>query len=183
MQEEFIEPSWFIRFVVIPVFILWLVACEFYFIDELKNYIHTLPHCEKNQWLRGLYIALAICFALPSIEIARYAQRSFQSEQFPPPGMWVMRRTRVRHGAQAHKIAQTLTVVALLNLIIAGIAAYFISKTPPFDLRQREQCTADVAIYTGARQANMPQLFQSVPPPLLRQHGTERDHLPHHRGC
>jgi hypothetical protein len=149
MQEEYIEPSRFMKFLVIPALILWLVACEFYCIDALRNYIHTLPHCEQNQWLRGLYIALAICFALPSLEIARYAHRSFQSDQFPPPGMWVMRRTRVRRGVPALKIAQKLSAVALLNLIIAAVFAYIVSKTPPFEPRQWEQCIADIAIHKG----------------------------------
>ena len=132
MQKEFIEPSWFVRFVVTPTLILWIVACELYFVDALRSYVNALPLCEQNQWLRGLSIALAICMALPSLELARYALRTFQTDQFPPPGMWVMRRTLVRRGEQAKKIARTLTTLALLNVIIAGLAAYFISKTAPF---------------------------------------------------
>lgn len=142
MQKEFVEPSWFVRFVVTPTLILWIVACEFYFVDALRSYINALPMCEQNQWLRGLSIALAICMALPSLELARYALRTFQTDLFPPPGMWVMRRTLIRRGKQAIKIARTLTAVALLNVIIAGLAAYFISKTAPFAPIKQAQCAA-----------------------------------------
>lgn len=142
MQKEFVEPSWFVRFVVTPTLILWIVACEFYFVDALRSYVNALPVCEQNQWLRGLSIALAICMALPSLELARYAFRTFQTDQFPPPGMWVMRRTLVRRGEQAKKIARTLTTLALLNVIIAGLAAYLISKTAPFTPLNQAQCAA-----------------------------------------
>ncbi len=76
----------------------------------------------------GFVAALVAPLIFISVHALRVGQRAVDSEQFPPPGMRVIRDTRVVRGAQARIIGRVQRVLGLLLIICAlallGLSAY-----------------------------------------------------------
>ena len=53
------------------------------------------------------------------------ARRTFKSGQYPPPGVRVIRDTRLRTGTQVKKIALSLIVLSCILIILAFFFLYF----------------------------------------------------------
>lgn len=80
--------------------------------------------------LRALLALLAVVGILPvgfmSIFTARLSMAVSRSGRYPPPGVSLGRRTRVRQGAEAHAMARSLRLVAIVMAFIAlAIPAIF----------------------------------------------------------
>jgi hypothetical protein len=53
------------------------------------------------------------------------ARRTLRSDQYPPPGMRVIRETRLRKGTQAKRAALSLIVLASLLMVVAFFFLYW----------------------------------------------------------
>src|SRR4030065_221537 len=54
-----------------------------------------------------------------------FARRTFKSGQYPPPGMRVIRNTRLRTGAQARRAAISLIVCSGILIVIVFFFLYW----------------------------------------------------------
>jgi hypothetical protein len=76
----------------------------------------------------GFVAALVAPVIYTGVHVRRIGQRALDNEQFPPPGIRVIRDTHVMRGAQARNLGRVQRVLGLLlitcALALLGLSAY-----------------------------------------------------------
>jgi hypothetical protein len=110
-----------------------LAALFFFFgLPRLDRWIRTGNTMASLHRFGVVCDVLAALLLLSAAWAAGYARRVLRSNQFPPPGTWVLRDTRLRHGAAARLRAWGLVFVA------AGCALFAIYLIAlPYQLHHR----------------------------------------------
>lgn len=82
------------------------------------------PH-ESLRLLRWLLTALFAPCAVIAAYLLLLARRIRRAGQYPPPGMAVIKDTKVRRGASAVSMARVLVVLAAVLLLAAVLGGYY----------------------------------------------------------
>jgi hypothetical protein len=102
VSEEFIEPTRQSRrnlLVLCGGGVVIGALLRFKLVPAVSSYISSLPECQQLPWVYAI-LASALCVpSVTAIWAVWYARRLLTLKQFPPPGTWVFRRTRIRRGA------------------------------------------------------------------------------------
>lgn len=109
----------------------WVIAATIAVVLLLSLFgLSTLRHASDTPDTRALTRQLEIVFyALSALLLvtAAYAgwqaRRIFGSSQYPPPGSWVLRDTRLLRGARARDRGWWALVCAMVSLLLAVYAA------------------------------------------------------------
>jgi hypothetical protein len=92
---------------------LVFAALFFFFgLPRLTAWVHTGNTAAVLHKLGVVCDVLAALLLLTAAWAVGYARRVLRSDQFPPPGTWVLRDTPLRRGAGARMRARGLMVVA-----------------------------------------------------------------------
>lgn len=119
-------------------FILFLVLVTIAFLvlePHIKGYIDQIDQLSKKnpelavkkamlllKWSMGVVFLLLLGMGAYSILLAR---RTLKSGQYPPPGMRVIRDTRLRTGTQAKMAAVSLIVLSSVLIVFALFFLYW----------------------------------------------------------
>jgi hypothetical protein len=131
MQSDYIEPSqaarlraaWLIGLAVLAASILqFLVAPRFF------AFLDALPICEHLPWVQALLLGLMGVMALVGAWGVWLAHGILRSGQWPAPGAWVLRRTRIRRGVTAKLRAYGLLAVSGLSLSVPLVSWHSLGR-------------------------------------------------------
>jgi len=131
VQPDYVEPSqaarlramWLVGFAVLATSILqFLVAPSFF------AFLNSLPICERFPWLQALLLGLMGVMALVGTWGVWLAHGILRSGQWPAPGAWVLRRTRIRRGVAAKLRAYGLLAVSGLSLSVPLLSWHFLGR-------------------------------------------------------
>jgi hypothetical protein len=119
----------FILFLVliVIVFVVTILSVKSY-LDQMAQLTRENPGlaAEKVIFLLKWWMGLG---SLPILGLGVYqillARRVLKSGQFPPPGMKVVRDTRIRTGPKAKKVAHSLIVLSSIIIVITLFLVYW----------------------------------------------------------
>ena len=77
-----------------------------------------------DRLLLAMVVLAAMMASLATAVFARMGRRTLASGEFPPPGTWVLRRTRVVTGRAARRAAWATFALAALSWLPVGAFAY-----------------------------------------------------------
>lgn len=134
MDKDFIPADKVFRKKVI-LFLLVVILAAIVLEPHFKAYMHRVSQLSKNdpelalektmlllKWsLRLVFVSLLGMGGY----LILLARRTFRSGQYPPPGMRVMRDTRLRKGNQANRAAVSLIVLASFLIVTAFFFLYW----------------------------------------------------------
>jgi uncharacterized membrane protein SpoIIM required for sporulation len=117
------------------LFLLIAVLTALVLEPHLKAYMDQMSRLSKEDsnlalektmllltWsLRVVFVALVGM----GVYLILLARRTLRSDQYPPPGMRVIRETRLRKGTQAKRAALSLIVLASLLMVVAFFFLYW----------------------------------------------------------
>lgn len=123
MNDDFIDPT--------PEGrrrLLWLTAvmgllgalATYWLLPWFRTQMQVLPPCEALRLARGVITAMLL--GLPLIVVLwalPLARGLWRTGQFPLPGAWVLRRTRIRRGRAVRVRAVALLVWSALTVVLA----------------------------------------------------------------
>ncbi|RDD81974.1 hypothetical protein [Dyella tabacisoli] len=135
MTDEFIEPTPRGRRNLIILFVigaLYATAHRLWLQPALFDYINSLPLCDQLPWWRGLLISVLITLLFVAALSTRCALQIFQHGQWPLPGTWVFRRTKIQRGPVVRSRAYLLLVASALAVACAWFGWQGLSTTPIF---------------------------------------------------
>jgi len=98
------------------------------YMDQIKQISKENPELAFKKSMFALKVSLGLVSLLLlitgfySIVLAR---RTLKSGQYPPPGMRVIRDTKLRTGTQVKKVALSLIVLSCMLIILAFFFLYF----------------------------------------------------------
>ena len=119
-------------------FIIFLVLVTIAFIafkPHIKGYMDQIDQLSKKnpelaykktmlllKWSMGVVFILLLSMG---VYLSLLARRTLRSGQYPPPGMRVIRDTRLRTGNQAKRAAISLIVLASILIVVAFFFLYW----------------------------------------------------------
>ncbi|AXQ28401.1 hypothetical protein D0B54_06765 [Solimonas sp. K1W22B-7] len=118
-MDEYLEPTPAGRrlgIVLIGALIVLGAILKFWAEPALFGHISSLPLCQQMRWYRDLLQWLGLALALLSIWPILTLVRVIAIGQAPPPGTWVLHRTRIRRGWTAR--AGSAGALLLLALVV-----------------------------------------------------------------
>ena len=147
----------FIIFLGFTITAIFLFAPYFNdYIEQIKQISKENPEVAFKKAILILKIALGIVsliLLVTRVYLIGLARRILKSGQYPPPGVRVIRDTRLRTGTQVKKIALSLIVLSCILIILAFFFLYFpwafektIGQKRHGDMKLKEKVT----IITGA---------------------------------
>jgi hypothetical protein len=109
----------------------WLIAATIAVVLLLVLFgLSTLRHAGDTpdthaltRQLEMVFYGLSALLLVTAAYAAWHARRIFGSSQYPPPGSWVMRDTRLLRGDRARSRAWWALVCALVSVLLAVYAA------------------------------------------------------------
>lgn len=129
MSDDVVKANPRFRFWTIVGLVLVLligVAAHLWVVPMAETYWRSMP---AQQALRSMQWCLTLIF-LPCAAIGYYqvrlASRIRSSEQFPPPGMAVIKDTVVLRGARAVRQANVFTGFGVVLIVIAIFGGYYV---------------------------------------------------------
>ena len=119
----------FFIFLGLSMIAVFLIAPYFNdYMDQIKQISKENPELAFKKSMFALKVSLGLVSLLLlitgfySIVLAR---RTLKSGQYPPPGMRVIRDTKLRTGTQVKKVALSLIVLSCMLIILAFFFLYF----------------------------------------------------------
>lgn len=123
MTDDFIDPTpkgrrkllWLMA-VAVPLG----AAVTYWLLPWFRTQMQVLPPCEALRLARGVITAMLL--GLPLIVVLwalPLARGLWRTGQFPLPGAWVLRRTRIRRGRAVRVRAVALLVWSALTVVLA----------------------------------------------------------------
>jgi heme/copper-type cytochrome/quinol oxidase subunit 2 len=126
------------------------------YIEQIKQISKENPELAFKKSMFMLKLTLGIVsflLLMTGVYFIILARRTFKSGQYPPPGMRMIRETKLRTGTQAKKAALSLIVLSCILIILAFFFLYFpwafektIGQKRHGDMKLKEKVT----IITGA---------------------------------
>ena len=126
------------------------------YIEQIKQISKENPELAFKKSMFMLKLTLGIVsflLLMTGVYFIILARRTFKSGQYPPPGMRMIRKTKLRTGTQAKKAALSLIVLSCILIILAFFFLYFpwafektIGQKRHGDMKLKEKVT----IITGA---------------------------------
>jgi hypothetical protein len=119
---------------IVIVFAVTILSMKSY-LDQMAQLTRENPDlaAKKAMFLLKWWMGLG---SLPILGLAVYqillARRVLKSGQFPPPGMKVVRDTKIRTGGKAKKVAISLMVLSSVIIVITVFLVYW-----PYALEKR----------------------------------------------
>lgn len=115
---------------------MWLVGLavlatsilQFLLAPRFFAFLNSLPICERFPWLQALLLGLMGVMAVVGAWGVWLARGILLSGQWPAPGAWVLRRTRIRRGVAAKLRAYGLLAVSGLSLSMPLLGWHFLSR-------------------------------------------------------
>jgi len=135
---------------------LWLLG-----FSALHGAAHAGDTATMTHRLQAAFYVLSALLLATAAYAGWYARRIFASSQYPPPGSWVMRDTRLLRGANARGRGWWTLLCAAICLLMAVYAA-----TLP---KRLEHLLTGSAHYTHVPLPSAP--APSQPPPIAPPHG------------
>ncbi|MBF0609160.1 MAG: hypothetical protein SFH39_08460 [Candidatus Magnetobacterium sp. LHC-1] len=129
MEQEIIEPDPVLRRQFLFIFIAVTIAggglIEYlqHTLEEIKALPPDKAIGEMVSLLRLVLVAGAIVICAFSVYLIRFSAKVLRTQQFPPKGTRVIRRTVIRRGQGAVAIAYTLIVLSV-SMIVISVAMY-----------------------------------------------------------
>jgi len=138
MEEQFLKPDKDYKKKVIIILIISIIAglaalayFHIYFqeIKELAEYDHEQALAKMLFLFRIIMVSMAFTLASFGIYMSRVSIKTIISEQFPPPGIKVVKKTGLIFGRPA-KIRGYIGIILAILIIITGITfpAFFYLK-------------------------------------------------------
>jgi hypothetical protein len=148
--------QWTIATMLAAALLLWLLG-----FSALRGAAHAGDTATLTHRLQvAFYVLSALLFATAAYA-GWYARRIFASSQYPPPGSWVLRDTRLLRGASARRRGWWTLACAAICLLMAVYAA-----TLP---KRLEHLLTSSVHYTHVPLPPAP--APSQPPPIAPPHG------------
>ena len=98
------------------------------YIEQIKQISKENPELAFKKSMFMLKLTLGIVsflLLMTGVYFIILARRTFKSGQYPPPGMRMIRKTKLRTGTQAKKAALSLIVLSCILIILAFFFLYF----------------------------------------------------------
>ena len=138
MNTEYVEPNrgrMLRRLVLLAVLIYCYVNIDAYW-QRLMGFVKALPPCEQIPWLRTIAIAMVVLLMLGPVLVAWEGYRILQFRQWPLPGAFVWRRTKIKrdrwvpvraYAQFAAALAVAVGIVYLVHLMWPFIRPAFVA--------------------------------------------------------
>ena len=98
------------------------------YIEQIKQISKENPELAFKKSMFMLKLTLGIVsflLLMTGVYFIILARRTFKSGQYPPPGMRMIRETKLRNGTQAKKAVLSLIVLSCILIILAFFFLYF----------------------------------------------------------
>ena len=122
--QEFVEPTRRARIAALWVFgvgVAVAVAMTAWW-PVLMAHIGSLPVCDQLPWFQGVIALQALLLTVIPAVLLSMGMATRRSGRWPPPRMWVLRRTRVLRGAAATRRVWLLiggaAVIAVIFVVV-----------------------------------------------------------------
>jgi hypothetical protein len=126
-DKEYRKRFIFFLVLIVIVFAVTILSIKSY-LDQMAQLTRENPNlaAEKVMFLLKWWMGLG---SLPILGLAVYqillARRVLKSGQFPPPGMKVVRDTKIKTGGKAKKVALSLIVLSSIIVVITLFLVYW----------------------------------------------------------
>jgi heme/copper-type cytochrome/quinol oxidase subunit 2 len=147
----------FIIFFILFTIAVILIAPYFNdYMEHIKQISKENPELafKKSMFMLKLTLGIvSLLLLMTGVYFIILARRTFKSGQYPPPGMRVIRNTRLRTGTQAQRAAISLIVLSCILIILAFFFLYFpwaFEKTIGQKRHGNMKLKGKVTIITGA---------------------------------
>jgi hypothetical protein len=107
----------------------------------LMGHIRALPVCEQLRWFRGLVALQAVLMALIPAALLAIGLKVRRAQRWPPPGLLVLRRMKLLHGAAAQRRAAWLIAAGALTGVLVTAMVFVLARLI-VDIGTRWQCGA-----------------------------------------
>jgi len=117
------------------VFLMLIIIVFVFAILSMKSYLDQMGELRReNPGLAGKKVVLLLKWwmglgSLPILGLAVYqiviARRILKAVQYPPPGLKMLRDTKIQTGAKAKKMAISLIALSSIVIVITIFLAYF----------------------------------------------------------
>jgi uncharacterized membrane protein len=98
------------------------------YLEQIKQAFKENPEVafKKSMFvLKTTLSFVSLLLVMTGIYIMFLARRTLRSGQYPPPGMRVIRDTRIRTGAQARRAGISLIVISCISILFAFFFLYW----------------------------------------------------------
>jgi hypothetical protein len=125
------------------------------YLEQIRQVFKENPEVafKKSMFvLKATLSFVSLLLVMTGIYLMVLARRTLRSGQYPPPGMRVIRDTRLRTGNQVKKVALSLIVLSCMLIILAFFFLYFpwaFEKTIGQKKHGKMKLNGKVVIITG----------------------------------
>jgi len=126
--DKSLRKKFIIFFVLFTIAVLLIVPYFNDYIEQIKQISKENPELAFKKSMFMLKLTLGIVsflLLMTGVYFIILARRTFKSGQYPPPGMRMIRETKLRTGTQAKKAALSLIVLSCILIILAFFFLYF----------------------------------------------------------
>ena len=133
MSTEYIHPTQEGRRNLIALILFSLVAAiaiEFWLLPAFFAHLHSLPKCNQWTWLRAILLSVIFFPPLVALWAIPHSLRLLKLNQFPLPGVWVLRLTPIQRGRPVRIRAIALLLLSALALAFPLLGLHLLESTP-----------------------------------------------------
>jgi hypothetical protein len=91
----------------------------------LTRHLSQSPPAQALRWVRWLLTGLFAPCLLCAVYFTLVARRIILAGQFPPPGMVVIKDTKVQRGADAVRVSRLFAVAGAVLMLVGLIGGYY----------------------------------------------------------
>lgn len=126
--DKSLRKRFIIFFILFTIAVLLIVPYFNDYMEHIKQISRVNPELafKKSMFMLKLTLGIAsFLLLMTGVYFIILARRTLKSGQYPPPGVRVIRDTRLRTGTQAKRAAISLIVLSCILIILAFFFLYF----------------------------------------------------------
>lgn len=135
-MEEYLDPLPESRKLILRIKLVAILVGMTLFLGRQHgmDYLESLPICDRvPYWVAALYVMAAVP-PLSAAWLFRFGRRSYAAQQMPPPGTFIIYRTRKYHGQQAAFRAKLVmagsAVILALSVALVVLTTNLVKSLP-----------------------------------------------------
>jgi cytochrome bd-type quinol oxidase subunit 1 len=170
--DKSLRKKFIIFFVLLTITVILIEPTINRYVEQIKQISEKNPEVAFKKSMFALKVSLGIISLLllmAGLYFIVLARRIFKYDQYPPPGMRVIRDTRLCIGTQAKRVAISLIALSCILIILAFFFLYFpfafektMGQKKHGDVKLKEKVAIRVGVGRGPEQATLITLSGAV---------------------
>jgi len=126
--DKNLRKKFIIFYVLFTISVILVVPYFNYYINQIKQKSKENPELafKKSMFMLKLTLGIvSVLLLMTGVYFIILVRRTFESGQYPPPGMRVIRETRLRRGTQAKMAGISLIILSCILIVLALFFLYW----------------------------------------------------------